>query len=79
MRVYAISLVIGLCVGGLYGLLGVRSPAPPVVALVGLLGILLGEQLVPWIRHRTFDHHAITHISDHRAKPKPDQANGNGQ
>jgi xanthosine utilization system XapX-like protein len=25
----------------------VRSPAPPVVALVGLLGILMGEPVVP--------------------------------
>ncbi|WP_431312383.1 DUF1427 family protein [Sphingomonas natans] len=24
-----------------------RSPAPPAIALVGLLGILLGEQIVP--------------------------------
>jgi XapX domain-containing protein len=78
MRVYAISLIIGLCVGGLYGALGVRSPAPPVVALVGLLGILIGEQLVPWIRHRTFDHYAVTHISDHRVQAKPARANGNG-
>jgi XapX domain-containing protein len=72
--VYVISLAIGLCVGGLYGVLGVRSPAPPVVALIGLLGILLGEQLVPLIRHRTFDHHAVTHVSDHRAEPKSDRA-----
>ena len=28
-------------------LLNVRSPAPPVIALVGLLGILIGEQLPP--------------------------------
>jgi XapX domain-containing protein len=28
-------------------LLNVRSPPPPVVALVGLAGILLGEQIVP--------------------------------
>ena len=47
MRVYAVSLAIGVLVGVLYGLLNVRSPAPPVVALVGLAGILLGEQIVP--------------------------------
>jgi xanthosine utilization system XapX-like protein len=28
-------------------LLNVRSPAPPLVALVGLLGILVGEQVIP--------------------------------
>jgi XapX domain-containing protein len=44
---YLISLATGLLVGAVYGLLGVRSPAPPVVALVGLLGMLAGEQIVP--------------------------------
>ena len=47
MKIYAVSLAIGVLVGVIYGLLNVRSPAPPVVALVGLAGILLGEQLVP--------------------------------
>jgi XapX domain-containing protein len=47
MKVYVLSLAAGLLVGVIYGVLNVRSPAPPVVALVGLLGILLGEQLVP--------------------------------
>jgi XapX domain-containing protein len=44
---YLLSLAVGLLVGVIYSLLNVRSPAPPVVALVGLLGILVGEQLVP--------------------------------
>ncbi len=47
MRIYLVSLAAGLLVGVVYGLLNVRSPAPPVIALVGLLGILLGEQVVP--------------------------------
>ncbi|HEY0506030.1 MAG TPA: DUF1427 family protein [Lysobacter sp.] len=47
MKLYLVSLAVGVLVGVIYGLLNVRSPAPPVVALVGLLGILLGEQLVP--------------------------------
>lgn len=47
MKLYLISLGAGLLVGVVYSLLGVRSPAPPIVALVGLAGILLGEQLVP--------------------------------
>jgi XapX domain-containing protein len=47
MRLYAASLAVGVLVGIIYGLLNVRSPAPPVVALVGLFGILLGEQIVP--------------------------------
>jgi XapX domain-containing protein len=47
MRLYLVSLGAGLLVGVVYSLLNVRSPAPPVVALVGLLGILAGEQLIP--------------------------------
>jgi XapX domain-containing protein len=44
---YLISLAIGLGVGLLYGALNFRSPAPPAIALVGLLGMLAGEQLWP--------------------------------
>ncbi|RKG84998.1 DUF1427 family protein [Corallococcus terminator] len=47
MKIYLVSIAAGTLIGFLYGLLGVRSPAPPLVALAGLLGILLGEQLVP--------------------------------
>jgi XapX domain-containing protein len=47
MRVYLLSFGVGLLVGVIYSLLNVRSPAPPVVALIGLLGILVGEQVVP--------------------------------
>jgi XapX domain-containing protein len=51
MRTYLLSLGAGLLVGIVYSLLTVRSPAPPVVALVGLLGILIGEQIIPMARH----------------------------
>ena len=47
VKPYLIALGAGLLVGIVYSLLGVRSPAPPTIALVGLLGILLGEQVVP--------------------------------
>lgn len=47
---YLLSLGIGLAVGIAYALLGVRSPAPPVVALLGLLGMLAGETAVNWLR-----------------------------
>jgi len=40
MRLYLLSLGAGVLVGVVYSLLDVRSPAPPVVALVGLLGML---------------------------------------
>jgi len=51
MRIYLLSLGAGLLVGIVYSLLNVRSPAPPVIALVGLLGILVGEQIIPVARH----------------------------
>ena len=50
MKIYIVSLAAGLLVGVIYGFLNVRSPAPPVIALVGLLGILVGEQLPPLLR-----------------------------
>jgi XapX domain-containing protein len=45
MKTYLMSVAAGLLVGLIYSLIHVRSPAPPAVALVGLLGILAGEQL----------------------------------
>ncbi|MEQ8291156.1 MAG: DUF1427 family protein [Roseovarius sp.] len=50
---YVVSLAIGLAVGGLYALLGTRSPAPPIIALLGLLGMLVGEAAVTWLKDRT--------------------------
>ena len=49
MRPYLISLAAGILVGVIYALLKVRSPAPPTIALIGLAGILLGEQAVPLV------------------------------
>jgi len=51
MKPYLLSLGAGLVVGVIYSLLNVRSPAPPAIALIGLLGILLGEQAIPVARH----------------------------
>ena len=46
MSIGVISFAVGVLIGVMYALLKVRSPAPPAIALVGLLGMLLGEQLV---------------------------------
>lgn len=56
MKIYLLSLGAGLLVGVIYSLLNVRSPAPPLVALVGLLGILAGEQIVPVARQLLSGH-----------------------
>jgi XapX domain-containing protein len=50
MKPYLLSLAAGLLVGLVYSLVRVRSPAPPVIALVGLLGILAGEQIPTLIK-----------------------------
>ncbi|WP_188260174.1 XapX domain-containing protein [Azospirillum tabaci] len=50
MMPYLLSLGAGILVGVLYALLGVRSPAPPTIALIGLLGMLVGEQAVPVVK-----------------------------
>lgn len=56
---YLIAFGAGVLAGVLYGLLGVRSPAPPAIALIGLLGMLVGEQVVP-VARRLIDGVPIT-------------------
>ena len=69
MKLYIVSLAVGLLVGLLYGFLNVRSPAPPVIALVGLLGILVGEQLPPLLRQLWQpDAHKVSWLQD-QVKP----------
>jgi XapX domain-containing protein len=51
MTGYLVSLLMGLAVGVAYGLVHVRSPAPPLIALVGLLGMVLGEQAIEAVGH----------------------------
>jgi XapX domain-containing protein len=55
MKVLFLSFVVGLGVGVLYGLIRVKSPAPPIVALLGLLGMVLGEQLGIWMQTKKID------------------------
>jgi XapX domain-containing protein len=55
MKVLFLSFIVGLGVGVLYGLIRVKSPAPPIVALLGLLGMVLGEQLGIWMQTKKLD------------------------
>jgi XapX domain-containing protein len=52
MTGYLVSLFMGLAVGAAYGLVHVRSPAPPMIALVGLFGMILGQQAVDMAKRR---------------------------
>jgi XapX domain-containing protein len=55
MKGLFLSFIVGLGVGVLYGLIRVKSPAPPIVALLGLLGVVLGEQLGIWMHTKKLD------------------------
>ena len=84
MKLYLISLAAGVLVGAIYGLLNVRSPAPPVVALVGLAGILIGEQLVPlakqwWTQGPVSAAVISAHLKSHSLAPLPTQSPDCGQ
>ena len=49
MKALLISFLVGMLVGLAYGVIRVKSPAPPIVALLGLLGMVLGEQAGSWL------------------------------
>ncbi|MDP9547308.1 UNVERIFIED_ORG: XapX domain-containing protein [Burkholderia cepacia] len=60
MKPYFLSLIAGLLAGVIYGALGVNSPAPPLIALTGLLGMLAGEQILPVARRMLSGHRLNT-------------------
>lgn len=81
MKPYLISLGAGLLVGVVYSLLGVKSPAPPTIALIGLLGMLLGEQVVPVTKRLLGGHDVVAYLRSDCAEQvlgrpvkKPDDA-----
>ncbi|MEO1492333.1 MAG: DUF1427 family protein [Pseudomonadota bacterium] len=63
----ALSLAIGLVVGGIYALLNTRSPAPPIIALLGLLGMLAGESLMSWAKSQMTLRDVASHCLDGKA------------
>jgi XapX domain-containing protein len=50
LKAYLLSLFLGCAVGVLYAVCRVKSPAPPLVALTGLLGMVLGESGYTWFK-----------------------------
>ncbi|ANG93830.1 XapX domain-containing protein [Enterobacteriaceae bacterium 155047] len=50
LKTYSVSLFVGILAGLIYALLDVNSPAPPIVALVGLAGMQMGEHAIPLIK-----------------------------
>ena len=68
---YLLSLALGLLVGAIYGLTAVRSPAPPIIALLGLLGMLAGEAGVQWLRGHTDVLSKALHLKSFAIAEKP--------
>ena len=54
MNSYIISLLVGVLVGVIYASLRVKSPAPPLIALIGLLGMVIGEAALPVVKGALF-------------------------
>jgi XapX domain-containing protein len=80
MRSYLASLFLGVAVGVIYGLVKVRSPAPPAIALLGLLGMLVGEQAVSLIRSHVSKSNAALNTSSDRGEVTMDNdIRGNGE
>jgi XapX domain-containing protein len=82
MKPYLLSLSVSILIG-VYALMNVRSPAPPIIALAGLLGILVGEQAVPLAKKmylRQVSDTALAPIRSERDRvdpTKPDHRNSN--
>jgi XapX domain-containing protein len=71
MKALLISFVVGLFVGVAYGLIRVKSPAPPIIALIGLLGMVLGEQSGGWLLSKKMK--ATNVVSPHIVGERKDQ------
>jgi XapX domain-containing protein len=65
MRGLIISFAVGAFVGLLYGVIKVKSPAPPVIALLGLLGMVIGEPVGSWVHTKIANvaHSGVTYLS----------------
>jgi XapX domain-containing protein len=64
----------GILVGVAYALCQIRSPAPPVVALLGLFGMVIGEASVGAVKQRLFP--APPYVSYAPDKPMAEGQNG---
>jgi XapX domain-containing protein len=46
-----LALFTGLAVGIVFNLVKLPSPAPPFLGLIGLIGMFLGQRLLPLLAH----------------------------
>ncbi|EIF33162.1 XapX domain protein [Burkholderia sp. Ch1-1] len=78
---YIISLGVGFGIGLLYWLLKVQSPAPPLIALAGLLGMVLGEHAIPVVKAQLFAQTATAQVAEQTkgaAVQKPEASKDGG-
>lgn len=73
-----LSLAAGALIGLIYALLRVQSPAPPAVALIGLLGMVIGSTLGGKLLHApssarvtSGEQHSITADQPPQSLPLP--------
>ncbi|MGW7241494.1 DUF1427 family protein [Streptomyces sp. NPDC054804] len=52
LRAAALSFAAGLLIGAVYWAMDIRSPAPPLLGLTGLAGIVAGERTASVVRTR---------------------------
>ena len=78
MKASFVSFLVGLGVGVIYGLIRVKSPAPPIIALLGLLGMVFGEQLGIWIQAKKLnvsDAASVCLVGERYDRQHPSEAN----
>ena len=70
---FFLSFLVGLAFGIGYALLGIKSPAPPIVALFGLLGMVTGEQGATWVKRHCG---SVAVVASPAPRPPPTDARG---
>ena len=72
MKALLISFAVGTLVGVLYGVIKVKSPAPPIIAMVGRVGMVLGEQGGAWLLAKKIHAAKVvpTHVASVRKDPR---------
>jgi XapX domain-containing protein len=77
MKALFITFVLGLFAGVLCWVIRVKDPAPPVIALLVLLGMVLADQAAEWLLTKKAQ--AKEEASSHMVNEGRDQQNPNVQ
>jgi XapX domain-containing protein len=77
MKALFITVVVGLFAGVLCWVVLVKSPGPPVIALLILLGMMLADQAAEWLLTKRAQAKNVT--SSHMVNERNDQQNSNVQ